>query len=79
MKSRDISPEWSIGELASRFDLVVTPTYVPDLVNATLVCLAASIHYWMNPLRVIRQLRVGRLSEFVTGPNPCRDEDHLDV
>ena len=35
------------------------------LVNATLVCLAASIHYWMNPLRVIRELRVGRLSEFV--------------
>jgi signal transduction histidine kinase len=35
------------------------------LVNATLVCLAASIHYWMNPLRVIRELRVGRLTEFV--------------
>jgi len=38
---------------------------VDYIVNATLVCLAASIHYWMNPLRVIRQLRVGRLSEFV--------------
>lgn len=35
------------------------------LVNATLVCVAASIHYRMHPLRVIRQLRVGRLSEFV--------------
>jgi signal transduction histidine kinase len=35
------------------------------LVNATLVCLAASIHYRMHPFRVIRQLRVGRLSEFV--------------
>lgn len=35
------------------------------LVNATLVCFAASIHYWMNPLRVIRELRVGRLTEFV--------------
>ena len=35
------------------------------LVNATLVALAASLHYRMSPLRVIRQLRVGRLSEFV--------------
>lgn len=35
------------------------------LVSATLVCFAASIHYRMHPLRVIRQLRVGRLSEFV--------------
>jgi signal transduction histidine kinase len=35
------------------------------LVNATLVSLAASIHYRMHPFRVIRQLRVGRLSEFV--------------
>jgi signal transduction histidine kinase len=35
------------------------------IVNATLVCLAASIHYRMHPFRVIRQLRVGRLSEFV--------------
>jgi signal transduction histidine kinase len=35
------------------------------VVNATLVCMAASIHYSMSPLRVIRQLRVGRLSEFV--------------
>jgi signal transduction histidine kinase len=38
---------------------------VDYVVNSTLVCLAASIHFWMNPLRVIRQLRVGRLSEFV--------------
>lgn len=35
------------------------------LVNATLVCFAASIHYRMHPFKVIRQLRVGRLSEFV--------------
>jgi signal transduction histidine kinase len=34
-------------------------------VNATLVGFAASIHYRMHPVRVIRQLRVGRLSEFV--------------
>ncbi len=35
------------------------------VVNSTLVCLAASIHYRMHPFKVIRQLRVGRLSEFV--------------
>ncbi len=35
------------------------------LVNATLVCFAASIYYRMPPIRVIRQLKVGRLSEFV--------------
>lgn len=35
------------------------------LVNATLVCGAASIFYQMSPVRVIRELRVGRLSEFV--------------
>jgi len=35
------------------------------LVNATLVGLAASLHYRMHPFRVVRQLRVGRLSEFV--------------
>jgi len=38
---------------------------VDYIVNSTLVCLAASIHFWMSPMRVIRQLRVGRLSEFV--------------
>ena len=35
------------------------------LVNSTLVCGAASIYYQMSPLRVIRELRVGQLSEFV--------------
>jgi signal transduction histidine kinase len=35
------------------------------LVNSTLVCAAASIHYQMSPRRVIRELRVGRLSEFI--------------
>src|SRR5262245_1639868 len=34
-------------------------------VNTTLVCIAASIHFWMNPLRVIRELKVGRLSEYL--------------
>ncbi len=38
---------------------------VDYLVNSTLVALAASLHYRMNPFKVIRQLRVGRLSEFV--------------
>ena len=35
------------------------------LVNTTLVCIAASIHFWMNPFRVIRELKVGRLSEYL--------------
>jgi signal transduction histidine kinase len=35
------------------------------LVSSTLVASAASLHYRMHPFRVIRQLRVGRLSEFV--------------
>jgi signal transduction histidine kinase len=35
------------------------------VVNTTLVCGAASIHFWMNPLRVIRELKVGRLTEYL--------------
>ena len=35
------------------------------VVNTALVCVAASIHFWMNPLRVIRELKVGRLSEYL--------------
>ena len=35
------------------------------LVNFTLVALAAGIHYRMHPVRVIRQLRLGRLTEFI--------------
>jgi signal transduction histidine kinase len=35
------------------------------VVNATLVTLGASFLYRMHPLRVVRQLRVGRLTEFV--------------
>jgi signal transduction histidine kinase len=34
-------------------------------VNVALVSLAASILYWMSPIRVAKELRVGRLSEFV--------------
>jgi signal transduction histidine kinase len=51
---------------AGRLLLAASLAAVVDyLVNATLVCLAASIYYWMSPFRVIRQLRVGRLSEFL--------------
>jgi signal transduction histidine kinase len=35
------------------------------VVNTTLVCIAASIHFWMSPFRVIRELKVGRLSEYL--------------
>jgi signal transduction histidine kinase len=35
------------------------------IVNTTLVCIAASIHFWMSPLRVIRELKIGRLSEYL--------------
>jgi signal transduction histidine kinase len=35
------------------------------VVNASLVTLGASFLYRMHPLRVVRELRVGRLSEFV--------------
>jgi signal transduction histidine kinase len=55
-------------ETSSPFELIAAAglaAVVDYAVNSTLVCLAASIHFWMNPLRVIRQLRVGRLSEFV--------------
>ena len=38
---------------------------VDYLINWTLVCAAASLYYGMHPLRVIRELRVGRLSEFL--------------
>jgi signal transduction histidine kinase len=34
-------------------------------VNVALVSVAASILYWMNPVRVARELRIGRPSEFV--------------
>ena len=35
------------------------------VVNTTLVSIAASIHFWMSPFRVIRELKVGRLSEYL--------------
>ncbi len=38
---------------------------VDYLVNSSLVCLAASIYYRLPPIKVIRQLKVGRFSEFV--------------
>jgi signal transduction histidine kinase len=54
--------ESSVAVLLIAASLAAVADY---LVNATLVALAASIHYRMHPIRVIRQLRVGRLSEFV--------------
>lgn len=51
-----------VAVLLTAAGLAAVADYV---VNATLVCFAASIHYRMHPYRVIRQLRVGRLSEFV--------------
>jgi signal transduction histidine kinase len=38
---------------------------VDYLVSNVLVSIAASIHYGMHPLRVLKELRVGRWSEFV--------------
>jgi signal transduction histidine kinase len=52
----------STVELMVAASLAAVADYV---VNSTLVCAAASIHYGMSPVRVIRELRVGRLSEFV--------------
>jgi signal transduction histidine kinase len=50
------------AELLLGAGLAATADY---LVNVTLVSLAAGIAYRMHPFRVIKQLRVGRLSEYV--------------
>jgi signal transduction histidine kinase len=52
----------STVELLGAASLAAVADYV---VNATLVTFGASFLYRMHPLRVVRQLRVGRLSEFV--------------
>ena len=49
----------SLPELLLAASLASVADYA---VNTSLVCIAASIHFWMNPLRVIRELKVGRLS-----------------
>jgi signal transduction histidine kinase len=49
-------------ELVTGASLAAVADY---LVNFTLVALAAGIAYRMHPVRVIRELRLGRLSEFV--------------
>jgi signal transduction histidine kinase len=49
-------------ELMAAAGLASVADYV---VNTTLVCIAASIHFWMSPPRVIRELKVGRLSEYL--------------
>jgi signal transduction histidine kinase len=53
------------SQVAGLFLAAALASVVDYLVNATFVCFAASIYYRMPPLRVIRQLKVGRLSEFV--------------
>jgi len=52
----------SLPELLLAASLASVADYA---VNTSLVCIAASIHFWMNPLRVIRELKVGRLSEYL--------------
>ncbi|HJU57830.1 MAG TPA: hypothetical protein VJ774_03755, partial [Actinomycetota bacterium] len=52
----------SVAELLLAASLASVADYV---VNTSLVCIAASIHFSMNPLRVIRELKVGRLSEYL--------------
>jgi signal transduction histidine kinase len=55
-------------ELSSAWRLIAAAglaSIADYVVNTTLVCIAASIHFWMNPLRVIRELKVGRLSEYL--------------
>ena len=59
LASVETSKTWLIfvaAALASIADYVV---------NTTLVCVAASIHFWMSPFRVIRELKVGRLTEYL--------------
>ncbi len=51
--------------VAKLFLAAALASVIDYLVNATFVCFAASIYYKMPPLRVIKQLKVGRLSEFV--------------
>jgi signal transduction histidine kinase len=50
------------GELLLGASLAAVIDYA---VNVALVSIAASILYWLHPIRVAKELRVGRLSEFV--------------
>jgi signal transduction histidine kinase len=67
---------WAAGEV---FHSLVTLEYPPlalvgaallaaivdYIVNFGVISIVASLHYRTNPIRVIRELRIGRLSEFV--------------
>jgi len=55
----DESPEWQLI-LAAALAAVVD-----YLVNFGFISVVASLHYGTSPIRVIRELRIGRLSEFV--------------
>jgi signal transduction histidine kinase len=55
----DRSPEWALL-LAAALAAVVD-----YLVNFGFISIVASLHYKTSPIRVIRELRIGRLSEFV--------------
>ncbi len=52
--------DWWILILAA-----VLAAVVDYLVNFGFISIVASLHYGTNPMRVIRELRIGRLSEFV--------------
>lgn len=55
----DSSPAWALIAAA------VLAAGVDYLVNFGVISLIASLHYKTTPIRVIRELRIGRLSEFV--------------
>jgi signal transduction histidine kinase len=53
------SPEWVLLPAAA------LAAVVDYLVNFGFISVVASLHYGTSPIRVIRELRIGRLSEFV--------------
>jgi signal transduction histidine kinase len=53
------SPEWQLLVAAA------LAAVVDYLVNFGFISIVASLHYGTSPVRVIRELRIGRLSEFV--------------
>jgi signal transduction histidine kinase len=55
----DSSPAWALIGAA------LLAAIVDYVVNFGVISIVASLHYRTNPIRVIRELRIGRLSEFV--------------
>jgi signal transduction histidine kinase len=55
----DDSPAWALVGAA------LLAAIVDYVVNFGVISIVASLHYRTNPIRVIRELRIGRLSEFV--------------